>query len=134
MLQKIEARAFPVYLMRERSLVKDGKATLFHIRQMSHREATLYDLDLSTMADQAKSLDPDNKARALIDFRNGKLASVCEMIENYGDPGDGPLTDPVGIKQFATDYLTPEDVEFLLGCAKTGFLLREMEEEVRKNG
>lgn len=133
MLQKIEARAFPVYLLKERALVKEGKATLFHIRQMSHREATLYDLDLSVMADQAKSLDPDNKARALIDFRNGKLATVCEKIENYGDPGDGPLIDPVAIKQFAVDYLIPDDVEFLLGCAKTGFMLHEMEEEVRKN-
>lgn len=134
MLQRIEARTFRIHLLKETEKAKKGEATVFHVRQMSHREATLYDIDLSTLEETIKSLDRENKGRAIEEFRNGKFAEVVEKIERYGDGTGEPIADPVLVKRFPIEYLTPEETEFILRQSKNGFLLREMDEEISKNG
>ncbi|MBM4028962.1 MAG: hypothetical protein FJ280_26730 [Planctomycetes bacterium] len=133
MLKKIQSQAYRCFVPRETKAAREGTATWFWVRQMSHHEATLYDVDLERTRARAQSLDPDNQAREATNFRCGKFAEVCEKIENYEDDGGEPITDPVRIKQFAIDYLTPDEVEFLLGAAKTGLMLREMDAETLKN-
>jgi hypothetical protein len=133
MLHRIQATAFRCFVPREFKEAKEGTATIFYIRRMSHYDATLYDIDLARVADRARTLDPENQSREAIDFRCGKFAQVCEKIENHED-GPEPITDPVQIKQYAIDCLTPEETEFLLGCSKSGTMLKTMDEEIAKNG
>lgn len=130
MLQKIEARTFPCFLIEETAEAKKGEATVFHVRRMSSQEAIEWELNRSRAIDDAKGLDDSSQARTLNENAADWFARVVEAIENNGET----IEDPVKIKRFSIDYMTYDQRSEIVKRASNGFLLKDHEEELAKNG
>ena len=134
MLKKIGAQTFQTYLMEEGPEVRTNgqKPTIFTIRRLPGQECLEEALLMEQVFQGAKSMDSANQARVIFDAKCDAFQRCVEKVENYGGCGGKPIDDPVAVRKFALEYMTPDQVNEITERAKNGFLLNEHDAELEK--